>query len=1831
MIRAFWKKSLLTLLILSVVFVGTAEAALSGGQINVGAGFVAAGNGTLCNVDTPPVLSVGGTEQPAVWVNFRYNGATWRLPLTNGVTDACIQMPVIPSGVVEYRFEAGAAFEPHNSTNAVEFLPTAGSYYSYNTKATLSEALEPSFQTWYTRCVSQSAAGDQGKTLTLDDNWRIMTARMNSNRILILDGSETTTGAGNFLATRNKMKVGTIWLWAYNAGDSDATLVIDRAGIPGFSGSTLTTVRELTIPGSSGWMLIRVDVNDETGNNYYRIRRPKGPGHGSSAIYLQKLVVSPIAADVRIHKEMVEHDPGYPSRNDPITFKIQVQNVYTTSPAENISPKLMWRLNIGLTKGAWNTSPMDPIGDDFYQVQLPPQGAGEFEYYYRVDFTGYAYTCDVQPSGTSSLENLRTYSQWLDSNNQIREMKYPAYYPDFENSHLYDISQNPPRNINTNVPLDIESNYFDYLRFTVRRFRSKHNELNLTVQDYSGDGLNINPFYPLEQVGDYTWQTVIHTTNAVATGLNVDVGFAVVGTDRYEAGVPAYEALPHTWLAVNQDETAWNPPMSGNLNDNPETGTPRLRVQMDYDGFIMFRFCSTNGTYEIRRAAWQDFNSWQAVNNEFMRSFGLFETTVFESNLNDFSPSIPESAGFLPFEAETNKVSNFDPLLSNRYMNGLKVDKVRVIEERGRMDPTDLADVTRNRALLISADPKQLGSIETTRVTATDGRDTLKMRVRASVNDENRAYYRLGDTLENYQFIAQAHTVSMAESEASLSVYAYYQDEMNYLEGRLVQLSTLVKDRQQSTDQMRLELIQMKDGEKTELETTTVSGRLTQEQWILVLDVRTVNASQGTGTAQFILKNASGSNVKTTNAKAFTVDTAVFLMGGTVAVNARDAQTTFTVSMTTSAGAPMNAIQNSTQNQWYLGGRLNATSPSRWSFVPGPAQLARVIPQVGYRVNVYRDHVGNNNFIAPVPTESKDWDPDWDELGENDQPRSVNSLAWTDVEVPMQLWDDVFIQIKPTGSDGALVIDDLEVDEWRGKTLYDEGLDPGDAREELPWKATYAVRTRENGSVMYELNRTRANPAENQMIVSPLLEDGIGDFLCNFRVARGNVQFSVQTLLPNGAVDRTLVTTNAVVNENFERLYVSALTNITGRLRLLVDPVASSPDGLLYVDNLKATDYPDPGDTSWKAYNVLISTYDWMPEIKFDGAGNTEFRSATLNDSTNRDTPLEAPLDEDQPFIQSPRIETGIGEVSFWYRSYSDAQRPGKVYLKAAKEEADFANNPQEVVTLGVIDLNPDAPTYLEQVDAVAGITNVTENVWTRFTVEFYKAEYKVLRFYGDTESSSRVMIDNIIVTEPVRSSIDIESVKLVPDVPLYTDDVGVEVNLANPRMNPQNIRVDFLYTLGTNVWGRQNWETHATVVPLVQDPEDAYRFTGENVVPKLPIDTVVQYTVRVTYTGTFPQDVYYGEEFENPSWYEPVNLNTQFGAQLKTPYYYVFSVGTNVVFINEILPYSGTTRKYNLGSQYVELIGVENGNIANWRLEHLDVDASTQGTKDVVKWTNIMKPRATFTARRRANAPQDVASKGWGFYVLGVGDVRSENPAFDVMYPDQLYVDQELFPASFFTPDFEDFATSEEIGMGMPGALCLRRSMGAYVQRLTWGSGGDTQALVDRGYTYIGNRGTGSSTRSRVFQWDWNEDEANPKLEWYLASQSSYSPGYYNEAQEEYIWAVTPEEPMEPEEPTEMAEIAAPRITSIVMGEHAVTLEFEVSTTNEVALDSTSGYTWYLETSEDVGFTNPLAVEISEDIVAPADGSPTTYSLDVEFTDPISPNLFYRIKAVHP
>lgn len=108
-------------------------------------------------------------------------------------------------------------------------------------------------------------------------------------------------------------------------------------------------------------------------------------------------------------------------------------------------PKLIWRLN----RGVWNETDMANTTGDEYSATLPPMEAGKFEYFYRVDFAGYAYTGPIHyppwNQNNTPVRNLDDFSKWIDADDHISMANSPEHLPYFDNSHLYKLKEEPPQ------------------------------------------------------------------------------------------------------------------------------------------------------------------------------------------------------------------------------------------------------------------------------------------------------------------------------------------------------------------------------------------------------------------------------------------------------------------------------------------------------------------------------------------------------------------------------------------------------------------------------------------------------------------------------------------------------------------------------------------------------------------------------------------------------------------------------------------------------------------------------------------------------------------------------------------------------------------------------------------------------------------------------------------------------------------------------------------------------------------------------------------------------------------------------------------------------------------------------------------------------------------------------------------------------------------------------------------------------------------------------------------------------------------------------------------
>ena len=1537
-------------------------------------------------------------------------------------------------------------------------------YFRYSTSGELGSDREPDFADW---AASGYGPFVEGRSI---EGWRVSYSYLQED-VLQLSGEATGT---KLIMSPGLDGVGTIY---FKVRPTLPDLEIHKIAVEIASNSNgpWTLLEEVEVPVTSDWSFYQIEVNSYGSPRFVRFVRRTTPTNSQNRLALTDVVITPPPADVVVSEPSIIQ-PGYPTEDSSITLFTQVRATPGSEsyPASDFKPLLIWRSG---TNDWQSTAMTNTAVSSEYAITLPPQDAATFRYYFRVDFSGSSYV-------------------YVDGTNVFDEGRSPAYlgWDQISFTNNVQTSRAEP----------------DFIRsFDVRKFQSSHSTIVLERDDN-------NEKTPMMLVDDHVWQTVMYLTNAVSMGIGL------VGHDLYVPGATAY-GLPESW--GDDDQKTINPPLQGSAEKSSPTD---ILVEMDYVGFVMLRFNVETGVYQVRRAAFQDFNTWQADLTYFEESLGLHAIENFVTEFDELPQSVPTGVVDENFDLVPQSVYD-PPYAPVSYVNDWRLENAWVMADRLAARHFEANETPyQNQAVRLHGGA---GILQTTPQLHTRGRDTLTFRHRVAFGDENLPYLRSGFDQKNYQYSAKIQVGQASPGHPTVSLIGYYYDRDNYYELRLSQRNTLTANNNAGQDEVVAQIYRKLSGNFTPLGNATVFNRsLGGTQNDLTL---TFTSSGNTVAINAWVAVAGATNEWTYTDSGAGVAT-LASAGGTISMNATDCAATFSHFQVEDWTGPFNYTDPS---YWYLGGVPAGGTDTRWELSGGA--LTRKVPQVPFHVRIVR--VGEATALSDQPV--------WTTVGSG----LSTALGYQSFSLPLKTWDNTFIQITPAYSDGMLVVDDINTRDWRGLVITDpDELPSSDPLGLTVWRADEAYITKRGANNQLELSRSRANPASMQMITSPVLDDGIGTIAFPYEVTGGNVDFVIECNAYDGLVDpddiwRTLETVTLSPGGSGS-FHTTVRTNMVGRVRVRLLN-SSDDDATLWLGNLFVTDYPLDDGTSWKAYNALI-TYQ-QPDRAFE-PGIDEHRTAFLNNHPEHGVRTDQILGDDKPFVQSPEIETGIGEVGFWYRAWDpNAEFPAQIKLMVA--ESTFSTNWTELTLV-----NPDTGAVMPE-DTIykQTLSNITNATYEYFSLETFDKDNRVLRIYAETNSAGRVAIDNIIVTEPVRSSIDILGVTMTPDIPLAGEPVGVNVELGNPRLDPDNIRVFLDYHLGTNVWGVANWGADPELykrVELQQSFDDPYIYhtTSTTQIPAKDVDDVVQYRVVVTYTGTFPSPIEYSS-FTNPEWYEPVDLNAMYEDQGFSPYYFVFSCPTGAVFFNEFFNAHNPTH-YN--REFIEVLGPHNTPIGNWKVDV--VDAAFSINVDYV----------TSTYDLPADARLGGGTNGWGFYVLGDTDPSIAD-----------YVD-------YFLPDGGNPAAVDPTNAAFPsaGGFRLRRSMGAYVDRISYGSTSiPADQMVERGYTFTVRRAPIGTAANRSIGlgidpltgidviWDTYEDGART------------TPGRMNSQEhQEYLGEIDPFE--DPEMPPGAAAALSLAIVDLQLQSGYYMIHASAVSTNEVT--DLTGWTGILQTNSTPGVT---------------------------------------------
>lgn len=1690
------------------------------------------------------------------------------------------------------------------------------------TQDDLSGNLNPNFVTWQSKYTSE-----QYKSVpTLSDNWGCTYGMMQYNRMFLKDDS--------FLTCSTDLPLGTVWVLARINSDSIdyyQTLNLELGKLSGrtpvwgdamlerfpqYTNVTSRAVFEANIyhDENNKFQLLRFDLNV---TEKFRIRFSAPSSSIDNPIEISQIIIAPPVADLNITKKDLEYHPGYPSVLDPTEFLITATPAYTNTNmlASNLSPKIYWREN----GGAWKSKDLKRRGRSGYNytnclVNLP---AGNVEYFYRVDFdtpTNFVYKI----IDSNSIANLDEYEDWIaaspeiDGCKTISSIKSPAYYPYATDMQLYDMTVNPP-------------SYYEYLGFDVRRFRSKYENVSLSVRTNETALIsNLAPKYDMELVSDYTWETVMHSTNAYDVGIFVNQTKEYLGSTSTEFGENKH--LGQLGAAGRQ------PPMFGNVATTSTNGIPLVT---DYNGYIMFRICTTNEQYQIRRAEWQNFNEWAADDTYFDATKGLIGIKEYISNLDGWDIEKYESNALPVFEEGNFAVTNSGEYVEEQ---GLRFLYTESAVERVK-DPKAPGDTVRSNAYLkVSTYP--IGIVESTSTVNPIGADTLRYRTRVGFNGGNPAYYQNGNTFENYQVKATFTASDMTDGTPYYSVIVYRKNDDNYFEYRVTYMTR--NNNGSLQNMLRGELWQCKNGVMTRIDSAQDNDTSYSYTGSGITCEVIVKAETKSGKVKIYARHRllNGTSQVLNRERTYSDCTlaAGVGLGGTFGVDCSDVAANVSFEITDITTDKPNqatfdaAIKGSVAKDWYLGGIMPSSgNKSRWKITEGNSTtsctLTRNIPAAPYKIQVFRNGLGEEH-IAIEGQQRK-----WVDIAT----ATIDTLSYKNVEFPLHFWDNTFFRIvsmcETVGdgddvNDAYIAVDDMSLYGWRGMS----GVDREESDAHV-WNYRFGMKSQYMSfpSVVYEFAVSRANPDSEQCLISPLI-DSVGDISFTYRVTGGPIQYRVQYTTDTGDVPSWTTVKEVTVSptDGVKGASYSFLQAMPGRARILIVPTeydaegnmigGSHPDAVIWIDDVILRNYPIEGVTSyWSGYNVLVSPL--TDDKKFD-LGDTTKKSTVLNNSTTENTVNGKPLPDDNPNIESPINVAGIGEICFWYRHYDDDPTlPGKISIQVAPEEVDEETGLREWRTISTADLNPSASNYEEQKAMLLGLSNITTNKWTYFKIEIYDTVNKVFRIVSELDNCGRVMIDNILITEPVRSSVEVGEVIFVPnDIPLYTDKVGINVRLANYQMDPTDIKVEVSYVASSNKWGVANWNNNSTpnVVRtwLKQDSEDPTLYVMDEAyyVPKQDIDTVVQYDICIYYNGIFASPIYYHTAFENPEWYYPVDLNKQYAnpedITSSSPYFFVFSCTTNAVRINEFYPIDDTDLKPN---QFVELIGPKHTPLGGWTIDFYGKNLDGERFGDDPAYTAVFPSSAAIGGTPPlASGEKD---KGWGFFVLGNSAITNR--------------DMWLFP-----DENGDNGDSEDVWIDGAfdkdyGAMALKRSMGAYADCVIWGGGtakrssgsyykAAVEDFVNEGFKILINSAPGGQLIA-------NTAKSETDLYWRTVHSAYATVGAYNH----YNQNVAIPYVSSSSEPTTPPEIGI-SIVDMIISDDSTEVEFifKLWSTNGIAVDS-SDFTWYIESATTLDFAEPTRHEIvGETITAEADGSEAAYSVILDLSDADTAR-FFKIIAV--
>jgi hypothetical protein len=1349
-----------------------------------------------------------------------------------------------------------------------------------------------------------------------------------------------------------------------------------------------------------------------------RLRRSSSPVANVPAdnafLAIDNIQISVPPADVEIKKDELTFEPPYPYPGEPFNVRCRVSNVDdrvpTTHEKRLVQVVYRWRY-LDQVVNDWTTNTMDYVsgadGDDgignneLYSVALPGQEReGDLEYYFICSFDGYRYKpVDYTQTG-------RTF--WTNALEVGTENVSPRF--------LRNTLQGGE----------------DEFSVRIRRHASEYGQVFLAV-----DKTNL---VEMTLMGDGVWwgwiPLIVNGSRQITS-----FSFNFMGTNRYDEATETVSSNAVYWGEANQSTVATMP--SGGKCVEVDADTV-MAVSVKNSRYALVKFNMNEMSYVICRAEYQNFNHWAAPDSVFFESNGQ---STKQSFLNDFESwatnedttisqyfqvhqSVYITNAFYPF---------FETVTPNMYARSAAYEYDRTRATGNNVEP-GYNQIFLNQALRLmgssqlasqSAAFTELGALYTkSKTSLVDGLKSINFNAHVALKDGPIAYrndqFSAGGVGSGYTFNCTLSTESVSPAAHSYSILGYYQDEGNFYEMRVTQVA-ITNDAAISSGSIRVTLNRWKNGKIVQ---TAQSGALSG--WIQ------------NGNCSITLSTDGGSTTFTGSFRSNPVTLTYSFSGtggsvvgerGTVGIRCSDCQVTASGMTFTPKGGtqivdfgPLPSSYTTGIQTWsWPSGTFTAGSVAR--------TLTSVVPSqsIGLYTLTTDYDSAQANATEPDGSITSGSTTNWVLR----KTFTVNTYGYQTYSYQPEDWHGQFVRIQmlPNSDFGAdVVLDEITERSWHAKQTP-EGKDVTawmDWIAKEAWIASSGDST--HGNVL-EFNHTRANPGktptqasgQTEWLRSLYLTNGVGSLEFDYRVTRAPVKLTVQHANRYGSdwedVESILVT-SAMSKWLHSSVYIGN-TN-AGYVRVVSDfrgtdgETVTYTNGIVQLDNVTAWDEPYVDNTSWKAYNAKITGQD-LSRVILD-----ETRACFLNNSTTDEArPEQAAF---TPFIQAPLLQGGLGVISFDARTYNAGDSSATVYVWVTKGDW-YSTNGWERFGGGEDMITVDTP-YYKRYTWSAGTNNVYTGV--RLATQI---------------GARRVCLENISIDEPVNPGFDIGGTRPICHVsdtayrddadqqPLASDVVGLEARLSNIRMSPSNIHVYVDYYIGTNVWGVGNWAAEKKTLPMYATPNDpeAYRTDPQNDIGYLEQNDVVQYRVWATCTDAQDKQytIYQQESgFVNPSWYEPLDFNRTFATQGWSPYFIVYDIPKNSVFINEINSWEEDSLRNSPSNQayycqYVEIAVPEDVDLSGWSLAF--VNGSSAGLETTTNYITLP-----------AHSVKTAVTNGYAFYIVSEPVDVAKN-TYGIVNP--------------FGVDYGSYLLRQDgyLPFLFPGGVCLQRPMGMIEQTVAY------------------------------------------------------------------------------------------------------------------------------------------------------------------------------------